>query len=579
MLLCLSITLYIPANAYAAAAPSDWAVPYVTAVAREPKLEVNRLLDGYQNRITRGEFAYLAVALYDYYTGSTPDAGQASFTDTTDPYVLAAKNAGIVSGYEDGTYRPNNEIRRDELATLFVNLFKVSKIKTQPADQSRFADDAIIQTWAKASVYIARTNGVVSGVGANHYDPAGTATREEAIIMLYKATRLRGDNPMLEVHFIDVGQGDAALIKKGDHAMLIDGGTPFSDAAVVNYLKARGITQLDYLIATHPHVDHIGALDSVVKAFDVSEVIMPNVVEDTPTFFSFTSALSTKSIMPEVPAAGSNYELGKSSFLVLAPNNGSYKNMNNHSIVLKLSDGVNDFLFASDAVTLSEDEMLLNFRNLLNAEVLKVAHHGSEDTSSQNFLNAVSPKYALISVGKGNDYGLPHQTVLNRLASMNVKLYRTDLLSTVIAKSDGISITFDKVPSAAAWLPGTRTASTSLSAPVSAPATTPAPVTPGTLVPNGIIISQLDKHAELVTIQNTTKTDVNLQSYKLLSEKGSQVYIFPNYILKAGTAIKVASGDASGDLKWTTQNVWNNSDPDPAALYDSKGVLVSRVKK
>ncbi len=579
MLLLISITLCIPTNAYAAAQPSNWAEPYVEAVITEPELEVNRLLDGYQNRITRGEFAYLAVALYNYYTGTTPEAGQARFTDTSDPYVLAAKNAGIVSGYEDGSYRPSSEIRRDELATLFVNLFKASKIKFQPADANRFTDDAVIQSWAKSSVYIAKTNGVVSGVGANNYDPAGTATREEALIMLYKAMRLRGDNPILEVHFIDVGQGDAALIKKGDKAMLIDGGTPFSDAVIVNYLKAKGVTRLDYLIATHPHVDHIGALDSVVKAFDVSNVIMPNVIEDTPTFLSFTSALSTKRIMPKVPAAGTSYELGKSSFMVLAPNNGSYINMNNHSIVLKLSDGVNDFLFTSDAGTLSENEMLQSFRDLLNAEVLKVAHHGSEDTSSQNFLNAVSPKYALISVGKGNDYGLPHQTVLNRLASMNVKLYRTDLLSTVIAKSDGISITFDKVPTAAAWLPGTRTASTSLTAPVTAPVAPPTSVTPGTLSPNGIIISLLEKGNELVTIKNTTTADVNLQGYKLVSEKGNQIYVFPNYLLKAGASVKVASGDATGDLKWTTQNMWNNSETDPAALYDSKGVLVSRVVK
>lgn len=162
---------------------------------------------------------------------------------------------------------------------------------------------------------------------------------------------------------------------------------------------------------------------------------------------------------------------------------------------------------------------------------------------------------------------------------MNVKLYRTDLLGTVIAKSDGISITFDKVPTAAAWLPGTRTASTSLSPPVTTPVAPPTSVTPGTLSPNGIIISLLEKGNELVTIKNTTTADVNLQGYKLVSEKGNQIYVFPNYLLKAGASVKVASGDATGDLKWVSQNVWNNSETDPAALYDISGVLVSRVVK
>lgn len=586
MILLLSITLLTPANTFAAA-PSTWAAPYVTAVTSEPELEVDRLLTNYQNRITRGEFAYLAVALYDYYTGTTPEVGQARFTDTTDPYVLAAKNAGIVSGYEDGSYRPNNEIRRDELATLFVNLFKATSINYQPADASRFADDATIQSWAKSSVYIAKTNGVVSGVGSGNFNPAGTATREEALIMLYKATRLRGDNPVLEVHFIDVGQGDAALIKKGDRAMLIDGGDYLSDTLLINYLKSKGITKLDYLIATHPHMDHIGGLDSVIKTFEVDKVIMPDATQETPTYVSFASALAMKEVGVEQPSAGKSFGLGNSTFTLLAPNSSSYDDLNDHSIVLKLTDGVNDFLFAGDATALSESEMLLRFRSQLAAEVLKISHHGSDDASSQNFLNAVSPKYAVISVGASNDYGLPSQVVLNRLASMNVKLYRTDLMDTIVAKSDGISITFDKVPTAAVWIPGSggtsgtvpTPAPTPAPAPVPAPIVSPAPVAPGTVVPNGIIISLLDKKAELVTIQNTTKADVNLQGYRLVSEKGNQIYDFPNYLLKAGASIKVASGDATGDLKWTAQNVWNNSDPDPAALYDSNGVLVSRVVK
>lgn len=584
MILLLSITLLTPANTFAAA-PSTWAAPYVTAVTSEPELDVSQLLGVYQNRITRGEFAYLAVALYNYYTGTAPEAGLARFTDTTDPYVLAAKNAGIVSGYEDGSYRPSSEIRRDELATLFVNLFKATNINYQSADASRFADDAIIQSWAKSSVYIAKKNGVVSGVGSGNFNPAGTATREEALIMLYKATRLRGDNPILEVHFIDVGQGDAALIKKGDRAMLIDGGDYLSDTLLVNYLKAKGITKLDYLIATHPHTDHIGGLDSVVKTFEVDKVIMPEVTQDTPTYVSFASALAMRELVQERPEAGERFGLGKSTFTLLAPNSSSYTDLNDHSIVLKLTDGVNDFLFAGDATALSESEMLLRFRGQLAAEVLKISHHGSDDASSQNFLNAVSPKYAVISVGNRNDYGLPSQVVLNRLASMNVKLYRTDLLDTIVAKSDGISITFDKVPTAAAWIPGSGGASTPapIPAPTPAPApvpiVSPAPAATGTVVPNGIIISLLDKKAELVTLQNTTKSDVNLQGYRLVSEKGNQIYDFPNYLLKAGASIKVASGDATGDLKWTAQNMWNNSETDPAALYDSNGVLVSRVIK
>lgn len=162
--------------------PSSWAVEFINEVSEQNILEKD-FFKNYSSNITRQEFAYLGVKLYEHYTKKEATTGDASFTDTQDQWALKAKNVGIVGGYPDGTFKPDKLISRQELAVLFVNTLKAAKADYQPATSTSFADDASIADWAKSSVYIAKANGLVSGVGDNKFNPSGNATKEQSIVM------------------------------------------------------------------------------------------------------------------------------------------------------------------------------------------------------------------------------------------------------------------------------------------------------------------------------------------------------------------------------------------------------------
>lgn len=162
--------------------PSSWAIESIEAVSDQDILDEVFFSD-YGIDITRQQFAYLGVKLYEYYTGETATEGSASFTDTQDEWALKAKNVGIVGGYPDGTFKPDQSITRQELAVLFVNTLKAAEVDYTPADGDKFADDISIADWAKTSVYIAKANGIVSGVGENQYNPTGNATKEQSLVM------------------------------------------------------------------------------------------------------------------------------------------------------------------------------------------------------------------------------------------------------------------------------------------------------------------------------------------------------------------------------------------------------------
>ncbi len=252
-------------------------------------------------------------------------------------------------------------------------------------------------------------------------------------------------NGNLYIHFIDVGQADAIYINNGNNSMLIDAGKNDTANELVNYLKEQHIDSLDYVIATHPHEDHIGGMDEVLNNFKIDKILMPDKVTTTKTYENLLLAIKNNGCEKIIPKVGEEYNLGNASFTILAPNSNNYEELNNYSIVIKLKYGNNTFLFSGDAETLSEDEILKNNIDL-KCDLLKVGHHGSSTSTSLKFLNAVNPKYAVISVGKDNQYNLPKKTVMNRLKNNNIKVYRTDESGTIIAVSDGNNITFNKEP-------------------------------------------------------------------------------------------------------------------------------------
>lgn len=241
------------------------------------------------------------------------------------------------------------------------------------------------------------------------------------------------------VHFIDVGQADATLIKSSFGNILIDGGENDTEDNLVSYIKSQNIETLDYVIATHPHSDHIGGLDKIIDTFEVKNVFMPKATHTTSTFKKLVTSIKNKQLKAKVPIPGENFSVGDVKFTILAPNSATYENLNNYSIVLKMEYGTTSFLFSADAEALSEKEILSKGFDI-SADVYKVGHHGSSTSSSENFVNAINPKIAVISSGKGNDYGHPHKETMKLLQDKNLIIYRTDKIGTVVLRTDGSEI-------------------------------------------------------------------------------------------------------------------------------------------
>ena len=246
---------------------------------------------------------------------------------------------------------------------------------------------------------------------------------------------------IIEVHFIDVGQGDSILIETKDSAMLIDAGENQKGIDVVNYLQSQNIKKLDYLIGTHPHSDHIGGLDEVLDSFPVNKVLLPKITNNAATSPEVLDALDKKNLTITTPEAGTQYNLGDATFTVLSPGK-SYDALNNNSLVVKLDFGNSSFLFAGDTEQQSEIDMLAEGYDL-SADVLKIGHHGSETSTSKEFLEAVAPTYAVICVGTDNDYDHPKKEILQRIKERSIKLYRTDMQGTIVFTSNGKNISVD----------------------------------------------------------------------------------------------------------------------------------------
>ena len=243
----------------------------------------------------------------------------------------------------------------------------------------------------------------------------------------------------LTVHFLDVGQGDSEFVQlPNGKTLLIDAGEAEYGERVVADLKALGVTRLDYVVATHPHADHIGGLPKVLASFPVGAVYLSNAVTTTAAYKNFLAAVKSSGAPAYVVRAGASLftDEGGASAAVLAPNSDSYDDYNNYSVVIRLSYKSNAFLFTGDAEALSEKEIGAN----VQADVLKVGHHGSSSSTSAAFLKKVAPKYAVIEVGAGNDYGHPTQQTLQRLAGVGAAVYRTDLNGTVTMVCDGTNI-------------------------------------------------------------------------------------------------------------------------------------------
>ena len=283
--------------------------------------------------------------------------------------------------------------------------------------------------------------------------------QENPVVILPKTI-----NKDLEVHFIDVGQGDSIFIElPNGQSMLIDAGDSGNGSQVLSYVKKLGYTKLDYVVATHPHADHIGGMTTIINGIDIGRFYMPKKEHTTKTFENMIDALTNNNVDVYIAKAGVDI-LNQDGLSVnlLEPVSSSYADLNNFSAVVMLKYNNNSFLFMGDAEALAEGQL-----SSVKADVLKIGHHGSDSSASSSFLSKVSPKYAVISVGAGNSYGHPADTTITKLKNAGINTYRTDQLGTIIFTSNGSSISVDKEPGAVV---------VQNAPPAPTPAPTPAPI-------------------------------------------------------------------------------------------------------
>lgn len=268
-------------------------------------------------------------------------------------------------------------------------------------------------------------------------DPGETPAQSEAPSSV--PTEI-AEGSSFEIHYIDVGQADAALVLCDGQAMLIDGGNAEDSNLIYAYLKKLSLDHLQYIVCTHAHEDHVGGLAGALNYATVDVAFSPVTSYDSRAFGNFVTYLDKQGVSITIPKAGDSFSLGSATVSILGPINSS-DDPNNTSIVLRIVYGDTSFLFTGDAER-EEEQDILNAGYTLDSTVLKVGHHGSETSTSYVFLREIMPEYAVISVGTGNSYGHPTDAVLSRLRDADVKVYRTDLQGDVICTSDGKTVSF-----------------------------------------------------------------------------------------------------------------------------------------
>lgn len=246
------------------------------------------------------------------------------------------------------------------------------------------------------------------------------------------------NNDLLKVHYLDVGQGDSIFIElPNNETMLIDAAESYQSENIINYLKNLNYQKIDYVIGTHPHTDHIGGLKDIINTFEIGKIYMPKVVSTTKTYESLLMAIKDKNLKINTAKAGTSIiDTDALKINILAPNSETYTELNNYSVVTKITYGTTKFLFMGDAEKLSENEIKEN----VTADVIKIGHHGSNTSSSIDFIKKVNAKYGIISVSLNNKYNLPKEETITNWENSGTKIYLTSINGTIRASSDGTNI-------------------------------------------------------------------------------------------------------------------------------------------
>jgi beta-lactamase superfamily II metal-dependent hydrolase len=388
----------------------------------------------------------------------------------------------------------------------------------------------------------------------------------------------------LTVHFIDVGQGDSILLEHGDDTMLIDSGEIGKGDDVATFVKSEGIKSLDYVVATHPHSDHIGGMSVILNDFPIMHFVDSGYAYSSKTYENMLTTIDKKNIPFVTPKRGDKINFSSGiDVQVLNPGKSYFTDdINQNSVVLKVTDGKVVFLLMGDAGIEAENEIMKDGYDV-NADILKVGHHGSRTSSGASFISAVSPSVSVIEVG-GNDYGHPHQETLNRLQKVS-KVYRTDSDGTIMVTTDGstYTVTTQKTETTG----GSRSTSSGSAVYSSTSSTKTQEIEPAESMTSSstgsvVYVSDLSLKDEWVKITNKGSSSVSLAGWKVEDKGGKHIYTFPSYTLNYGSTVTLYTGkgkDTATELYWQLNDpVWNNNG-DTAYLLDNSGKLVSELER
>ncbi len=412
-------------------------------------------------QLSRAQFLAMAVRLLEQETGehATP-ASSGNYWAA--PYYTAAehfhlfgggsKNAITLSGIQNSRKSLDTAVTRYEMAVLANNVLANAPgyhFDTSGVSSAVMPDYTALPSQYKDAVCRMYSLGILTGQAGGYFNGSKPLTRAESCAVLsrlrarFAAMGSGGNAEAAEgfaIHFIDVGQADAALVLCDGEAMLIDGGNAADSDLIYAYLKQQNVSNLKYMVGTHAHEDHMGGLAGALQYAKVGMAFCSVTQDDAKFFQNIVKYLNQQGKRLTVPQCGSTYSLGSAQFQFLGPVRPS-DDPNNMSLVLRITYGDTSFLFTGDAER-DEEADILKAGYPLKSTVLKAGHHGSETSTSYPFLRAVAPQYGVISCGAGNSYGHPHDAALSRLRDADVTLYRTDLQGTIVCTSDGKTVRF-----------------------------------------------------------------------------------------------------------------------------------------
>jgi beta-lactamase superfamily II metal-dependent hydrolase len=446
-------------------------------------------------------------------------------------------------------------------------------------------------------------SGQDSGLAEINSEDTGLADDDLAGSDLGDSSPAADGNPAdenLTVHFLDVGQGDSILLEYNGKAMLVDAGERNQGSGVSAYLHEHDISSIDYVVATHPHSDHIGGMDEVLNSFQVGLFIDSGFPHTSKTYENMLTNVGEKDIPFEVAEKGEEIEFDPAVDVeVLNPGSEYSDDLNENSVVLKVSYGEVSFLLMGDA-GLETEESLTDAGYDLDSDILKVGHHASRSGSGETFISAVSPEISVIEVGADNDYGHPHTEVLERLQKASM-VYRTDLDGSIVVTTDGS--TYTVITQKTGYGGGvTRTEPAESGTDSSSMMTETEPEEtrseeagleesePEEAEESGIsssaesmvYVSDLSLQDEWVEITNKGSSPVSLKGWKIEDEGSKHTYTFSSCTLDSQTTATLYTGegvDTATELYWGSGSpIWNN-DGDTASLYDDSGKLVAELER